>query len=73
MLPMVGARSERFEQFRGAILALIGPRGIEQGQLDVLDRAGSRKQIEVLKDEADLAAADQRQIIFRQRCDIYIL
>ena len=50
-------------------LALLAQRhvAVEQRQLDVLDGAGARKQVEVLEDEAELAVADRGALVGRQR------
>ena len=45
-------------------------RRIEQGQRDVLDRAGTGKKIEALKDKTKPFAADARELGLRQFCDI---
>ena len=39
---------------------------VEQRQLDVVERARARQQVEALEDEADLLVADARQIVARQ-------
>src|ERR1043166_10033458 len=38
-------------------------RAVNQGQLDVLSRGGSRKQVKILEDEADLAITDVGELI----------
>src|ERR1019366_1030396 len=45
-------------------------RRIEQGQRDVLDRAGSGEKVETLKDKAQPFAADARQFRLRQPRDV---
>ncbi len=73
MVLLAPLQANQFEQFPGAILAFAVPCRIEQRQLDVLQRTGARKQVEVLKDEADLAAAHQCQLFLGQRRDIDVL
>ena len=54
---------EHFEQsLRRAARHRRVQRRVKQRQLDVLERAGAREQVEALKDEADSTAADRRQL-----------
>ncbi len=54
----------------GAFLAFLGrERGQQEGQLDVLQRAGARQQVEALEDEADAAVADVGQPVATQFLD----
>ena len=42
---------------------LLGDAGVDQRQLDVVQRGGARQQVEGLEDEADLAVADRGQLV----------
>ena len=42
---------------------LLGHAGVDQRQLDVVQRGGARQQVEGLEDEADLAVADRGQLV----------
>src|SRR5262245_9423444 len=55
-------------QRRARALALLGRRdaAIHERQLDVLECAGARHQVEALEHEADLAIADRRPLVGRQ-------
>ena len=44
--------------------------GIKERQLDVLNRAGPREQVEALEDESDAPAPNRRQLRLSQRGDI---
>jgi hypothetical protein len=44
--------------------------GVDQGQLDVVQRVGAGQQVEGLEDEADLAVADVGQFVVAHRRDI---
>ena len=46
------------------------PRGIEQGQRDILDRTGAGEKVEALKDKTQPFAADAREFRLRQPRDI---
>ena len=61
---------EHFEQLLGALLAMEVALRVKERQLDVLDGAGSREQIEGLENEANSTAADRRQLFFFERGDI---
>ena len=68
---MIGAagQADEFERLQGSFtsLAVADPsRRVEHRQLDVLQRRSARKQIEVLKDEADLLVADVCQLVVIQ-------
>src|SRR5262245_57565241 len=55
-------QSDRLKRFERAPPTFMrGNVGVEQWQLDVLRCAGSSQQIELLKDEADLLAANLRE------------
>ena len=42
---------------------LLGHAGVDEGQLDVVERRGPRQQVEGLEHEADLAVADLGQLV----------
>ena len=44
--------------------------GVDQRQLDVVQRGGARQQVERLKDEADLLVADARQLVVVHLADL---
>ena len=54
---------------RGRVRARLRLAAIEQRQLDVLQRRGARQQVEALEHEAQVAAAQQRALVARQRLD----
>lgn len=53
-----------------AALGAIEPPHVEVGQLDLLQRARARQQVEVLEDEAELAVADVREFRTRTARDL---
>ncbi len=54
----------------GALQALVGGHaGVDQGQLDVVQRAGARQQVEGLENEADFLVANAGQLIVAHLAD----
>src|SRR5207248_6260188 len=59
------AKLHALERFRGALLSLVRTDArIHERKLDVVQRSGSRKQIERLKDEPDFAISHPRELVF---------
>ena len=55
---------------RGLFLALVGRHaGVDQRQLDIVQRGGAREQVEGLENEADFLVADARQLVVDHLAD----
>ena len=67
---MRGFHADRGQGFFGALDAFVrGNAGIDQRQLDVVQRGGAGQQIEGLKHEADFFVADAGQFVVVQFAD----
>src|ERR1700676_1130456 len=61
----------RAKRLRGALAARCAvDSGVGERELHVGDRAGARDEVEALEDEADLAAAQVREVVLVEAADI---
>ena len=65
------AQPDPLQRLAGPLVPLGGgDPGVEQRQLDVLQRRGARQQVEVLEDEADRLVAEVRQLVVGEAGDV---
>jgi len=70
MVRLAIGEADRFEPGAGAAAALAGREpGVEQRELDVLQRGRARQQIELLEHEPDLEVPDPRELVRRKPRD----
>ena len=70
MMLVAAGQADRVQRLHGALVrARAGDIGVEQRQFDVLQRAGARQQVELLKHESDLLVADLGQFVAVELAD----
>src|SRR5207237_9166820 len=65
------AEGHRPERGQCSPLASVAHPRVDEGHLDVVERAGARDQVERLEDEPDLAVSDDCQLVFVELADVH--